>query len=1098
MSRKRLLLIIVLAYSAAVQAQVPYGLVGSWDFNNGTANDASPVGANATLLNGAAIIDDPTGNPARGKVLDARANNGAARADAPDNTAWAFGDYATINAWVMVPTSADAAHCPWWAMTVGKGGNGTPRLFYDWDTTNNTGMYAFDYASWLSNPAITTNGTWSLTGAMTVGNVWHMITSTVHPAVDVNGNATKQQSLYFDGVFQASFNIPADDNFLTSADPFSMGGYGNGNWQGLIDDVGYWHGWLTADTIAGLYNGTYTNLTAPFNAAYPTANNRGDMNGDGVVDFQDLAFLCQRWLEPNCTYSTWCDGADLNHNGTVDLGDFGILADNWLERLYPPGAVVQNNLGGVPTFMVNGQWLTVPGYSCLAAWPAQLHSMEPLAGASPVPTTVFDFPMTTTDWPGSGLTSSIGPNLYNWNAVDLYYGTNETMRVEDGYSNSVTLPRIYIGAPSWWLNSPANAGELEVQDDGTSQSIYWSQYSTGGWTTLPNKGPFPSLASTVYRQFVKQTLEDFIDYAQMMGYLDTTIGFELSGLATEEWYYYGFNRLITNRELAGYSVPTQNAFRQWLRTKYSDSNSALQSSWNNVSVTFDNATVPTRAARLDRLNSGGASYYTFRNVDSNMNVVDFYQFWNDLVPDFIDFCAGVIKNKTNNTKLVGAFYAYMYEFTSDASESGTLGFGRFLQSSNLDYVYVTNSYFNRGLGKADQLRDAAYSARLHNKIWFNSDDTMTMNGPYIMAQFGWSASTISATENNMGYTPTLQQNQWMFRRQTGFNACNGFYQNHLELWTRQDSNGLYTSMYSGLQGEIGYLNSFCDRSKNYDRSSISQILIVADEYSCQYTASSALLGVCLGNPQLALQQIGAPADHILLNDLGSANASQYKLIVFLNCWDLTDAQRSIIDGLKNNNRTLMFCYAGGYFNGRNYSSSNMKSACGMNINVGAETQVALQNKMKTLSPRDPLEQAISTALSASGVTFGSGTVCAKRLNATEGTVLGTYPGSSNTSMAITRQSTWKGIWCATADMPAAVYRTIASDAGAFIYNNSTDTFGVNKSYMFIHASSAGSRTINFPRAVTLYDGLSEQVLGTNITSYTRTYQLGETLICRYE
>jgi hypothetical protein len=606
----------------------------------------------------------------------------------------------------------------------------------------------------------------------------------------------------------------------------------------------------------------------------------------------------------------------------------------------------------------------------------------------------------------------------------------------------------------------------------------------------------------VYRQFVKQTIEDFIDHAKEMGYYDTAIGYELSGLATEEWYYFGFNRLITNRELAGYSVPTRNAFREWLRTKYSNNNAALQAAWNNGTVTFDTAVVPTRAARLDRLNSGNSTY-TWRNVDTNMNVIDFYQFWNELVPDFIDYCAEVIKNKTNNTKVVGAFYAYMYEFTSDISESGQIGFHRFLRSPNLDYVYVTNSYNNRVLGKADQLRSAAYSARLHDKIWFNSDDTMTWNADAIMNCLGWNEATKNANKVNMGYTPTKEQSQWMFRRQAGFNACNGFYQFHLELWTQNPDTCSplpWLSMYDNFADEIGYLNAFCDRSKNYDRSSNSQILIVSDEFSCNYAASSALLGVCLANPQLALQQIGAPADHILLDDLGLINAAQYKMVVFLNCWNLNDTQRAAIDSLKNNNRTLVFCYAGGYFNGRNYSSTNMQNACGMNINVGAETQVALRVKMRTLSPtRDPLEIAISNALGGQGQIFGSGTVCAKRINAAQGTVLGYYPDSvSDTSMAVTRPGTWTGIWCATADMPAAVYRAIASQAGVFIYNNSTDTFGANKSYVFIHPSSAGSRTINLPRTVKLYDALSEQVLGTNITSYTRTYQLGETMIYRYE
>jgi hypothetical protein len=756
-----------------------------------------------------------------------------------------------------------------------------------------------------------------------------------------------------------------------------------------------------------------------------------------------------------------------------------------------PTAVVEKNIGGVPTFKVNGEWFTIPGYSCLAAWPDQLKSMEPLAAARPVPTRLFDFPITTMGAPGAMPDASIGQGKYDWGTVDLYYGTFNTMRTTHGYSNTVVLPRLLMFAPAWWLADPNNINEMEVQDDGISQSVYWSGYDKNHGV-LPNKGPFPSLASPKYRQLVKQTIEDFIDYADKKGYMDSTIGFEISGLATEEWYYYGFNRGGTSRELAGYSVPTRNAFREWLRARYNNNNASLQASWNDSSVTFDTATVPSRSARLDRLNS---PIYTFRNVDNKMNVIDFYQFWNDLVTDFIDYCAMVIKNKTNNTKIVGAFYAYMYEFTFDVAESGQIGFGRFLKSPNLDYVYVTNSYFNRGPGKADQLRAQAYSTQLHNKIWFNSDDTMTVNAPHIIAQFNWDAKTSKSMKINMGYSDTIEKNQWMFRRQTGFNLCNGFYQHHLELWSRTDSNNAYTSMYSGLENEIGNLNQLCDRSKKYDRSSNSQILIVSDEYSCQYTASSALLNVCVGNPQLALQQIGAPADHILLDDIALINAEQYKMIVFLNCWNLSDSHRAVIDRLKSNNRMFVFCYAGGYFNGRNCSRDNMKNACGINISVGSESKVALQVNAKT---SDSLGQAIFNV--ADGKTFGSTVACAKKMMVVDNkaVTLGTYSDSSDVSMAIMRHSDWKSVWCATADMPAAVYRELAKEAGLFIYNNNTDTFGANKSYIFIHPSSAGSRTIKFPRAVILYDAMTEQVLGTNITSYTRSYQLGETMIYRCE
>jgi hypothetical protein len=766
-----------------------------------------------------------------------------------------------------------------------------------------------------------------------------------------------------------------------------------------------------------------------------------------------------------------------------------------------PLSAVEKNIG-VPTIKYDGQWLTIPGYSCLANWPNQLNFENPIAKASPVGTKLFDFPITTTGY--SGLPdASTGPTTYNWSTVDLYYGTARTLKNGGWYDynnnlisanpNVILLPRLCTDAPAWWLNDPSNQSEMEIMDDGTSQSTNFSQYGSNPGI-LPRSGPFASLASAKYRQMVKKTLEDFIDYAKQKGYLENTIGFEISTLATEEGYWWGSGR----SELAGFSVPTRDAFRQWLRTKYNNSNTALQASWNNPSVTFDTAQLPTRAWRLDRLNS-----YTFRDIDNKMSVVDFYQFWSDLIPDFIDFCADVIKNKTANTKIVGAFYAYMYEFNANP-EFGHNGLGRFLKSPNLDYAFVTSSYFNRGLGGVDQLRGPAYSTQLHNKLWFHSDDMATVYEPDIMRGMGFSEAGVAENLLYHGYSDTYEKNKWQLRRVSGFNTCNGFYQHHLELWALANNPTYGWLCHYGMSSsdpiaaEIGNLNQFLDNSKNYDRSSNSQILAVIDEYSCGYTASMKLLQVTLRNPQLALQRIGAPVDQILLDDLSLINPAQYKMIVFLNCWNLNDTHRSVIDSLKNNNRMLVFCYAGGYFNGKNYSSTNIKNACGMNIEASVLGESLSTPPQITIQPQyHPLAQNI---YNAGLTTFGSTEQCCRMMYAADsaGTILGFYPGTGWTNMAITEPTGWKGVWMITSDIPAGVYRELAKFANVHIYNHGDDALYANKSYVTIHPGSAGNRTIYFPYHVTIYDALTEGApLATNVTSYTRGYQLGETMIYRY-
>ncbi len=55
-----------------------------------------------------------------------------------------------------------------------------------------------------------------------------------------------------------------------------------------------------------------------------------DLNRDGCVTVEDLAFVAERWLYGGCElYNEFCDGTDLDHNGQIDMIDFSIFAGVW-------------------------------------------------------------------------------------------------------------------------------------------------------------------------------------------------------------------------------------------------------------------------------------------------------------------------------------------------------------------------------------------------------------------------------------------------------------------------------------------------------------------------------------------------------------------------------------------------------------------------------------------------------------------------------------------------------------------------------------------------------------------------------------------------
>lgn len=420
--------------------------------------------------------------------------------------------------------------------------------------------------------------------------------------------------------------------------------------------------------------------------------------------------------------------------------------------------------------------------------------------------------------------------------------------------------------------------------------------------TLPKDRAFPSLASPAWRDAIGGALRRLIEHVQDPRLGHHIFGWCLSGMHTEEFYHWACN----TERLAGYSAPTAKAFRKWLRDKYKDT-SALREVWGRDDVDFDNAAVPTRQ---ERLHDGDGM---FRDVQ-HRNVVDFYLFWNELIPETIDYFARVAKDACRGQNVVGAFYGYMYEFAGDP-EFGHNALGRYLASPNLDFIAVTASYLTRQSGTGgDYARSPAVSVRFHNKVWYHDNDAVSFLAKDKLKAAGyrddnpdWTCN-LSLQLSLLGYTDTARKSQWMYRRGLGFALCNGMFQAWFDLHC-----GYFDDQ--ELMSEVESLNNLAAKAVLWDRSSIAEILVVADEASCAWCRPrSPLLRELLLTPQNQLIRIGAPVDHVLLDDLKLLETSRYRLIVFLNCFQITTAQRQVIEQkLKRDGKHLLWCSAAGWF-----------------------------------------------------------------------------------------------------------------------------------------------------------------------------------------
>jgi hypothetical protein len=685
------------------------------------------------------------------------------------------------------------------------------------------------------------------------------------------------------------------------------------------------------------------------------------------------------------------------------------------------------SIGGVPTFVCDGKPILIPAFETYAP---RRHYFEQFAGAG---TRIFGFST-------NAAACDYGHSETTWVETDAWDYSQFEQRAAEVLAtklDGLLLPRVNLGTPRWWLQKHPEA--MELLDDG-------STLPTGNNPTLPKDRAFPSLASSIWREAIGDALLKLIKHIQQSRFGPHIFGYCLSGMHTEEFYHWACN----TERLAGYSNFTVAAFRKWLLNKYKHT-AALRAAWNRDDVDFDSAAIPTRQERLHKGDG------IFRDIRQR-NVVDFYLFWNELIPETIDYFARIIKESCGGRKVVGAFYGYMYEFAG-APEFGHNALGRYLTSPHLDFIAVTASYFNRQVGiGGDYARSPAASVRLHGKLWYHDNDAVSFRAKERLKALGFRDDNPDWTRdltiqlNSLGYTDTAQKSRWMYQRGLGFALCNGMFQAWFDL-----HGGYFDD--PQLMSEVRCLNDLSAKAVTRDRSSIAEILVIADEASCAWCRSrSPLLQELLLTPQNGLIRIGAPVDHILLNDLQFLNTDRYKLIVFLNCFQITTPQRHIIEQkLKRDGKHLLWCSAAGWFSEDKRSAGLCQELTGFEIFPSKGNFSSLK-----LNKNTPRKQP-SSSLKVSEV-------------------------------GILENPDWTSLWTPTAAMSAAHYRQLARAAGVHIFNDQDDAFYVNSSMICLHASSDGRCEIRFPEKVELYDAIMGKSFGSGIRCWKQQFKMGETAL----
>ena len=207
----------------------------------------------------------------------------------------------------------------------------------------------------------------------------------------------------------------------------------------------------------------------------------------------------------------------------------------------------------------------------------------------------------------------------------------------------------------------------------------------------------PAVSSAHYRHECREALRDFIRRMEAK-YGPHMAGYQVAGAHHGEFQYSNFGR---HGNYLGYDEGTRAAYR-----------------------------AKTGAEVPDPERRSGEVGECFYDPDRLADVVRFNRFLNDEMADFVLELSRVVRETCGRTRLVGAFYGYLFECYWQAqgpASSGHFALEKVLKSDDIDLLCGPYSYWLSGrcAGRPVCTHTAGESVTAHGKIWVNEDDIAT-------------------------------------------------------------------------------------------------------------------------------------------------------------------------------------------------------------------------------------------------------------------------------------------------------------------------------------------------------------------------------------
>jgi len=546
------------------------------------------------------------------------------------------------------------------------------------------------------------------------------------------------------------------------------------------------------------------------------------------------------------------------------------------------------------------------------------------------------------------------------------------------------------------------------------------------------------LGSKIWIECSSKLVYDVVRYIESQDYADRIFGYKICGGDAGEWYWAA--SFVSG--MPGYSKATRASFQNWLKNKYK-SNVELQKSWNNQLITFEAAEVPTPEFRV------ATEKYIFRNPAQARPALDYREYMIDISYENILQSCKALKEASNFKKNLTVYSGYSLLHTGKGTNAHTGGLELLSKVFRCQYVdgIATPLDYNKRRGGEPGANINAFngSALLHNKLLWHENDLRTHLYPV----------------NEFGRTADLQESLTVLKRGFGqsliFGA--GFW------WFSIVGNSIFHQ--EDMMQTIARIGKLASQSIGKDRKSVAEVAMIFDERSTLFTSvpkDNFIDHHAWGVYQNAFR-MGTPFDMYLLDDLDNPAMPDYKLYIMLNTYYTDSKTREMINNkLRKKNAVIVWCYAPGWITPDGFDTKAMELLTGFKFKVSEEQvkmQLSISDKNHPITSRaDKMESYLV------GPIFS--------VDDPEAKIIGTAGGMP--ALATKENENCRMVYSL---MPLTVelLQGLCDYAGVHVYSRSSDVFIMNKSYIMLHTSTAGDKTIQLQDKYNIEELFSGKKMG---------------------